>query len=435
MLATSLYLIKSCAYVVAFYVPFALVLKRTTFFNVNRAYLVFGLLFSLVLPLYSGFAATSTYSPQDLPFIEPIFTQAELVVSQASESTGSLNIIAVLLIFYLIGVAVRLIKLTLSIAGILKLKKQGEIIVYKNLNVLRTNTSAPFSFFNYIFLPKTFDEQGILEHEAAHVRQYHWIDLLIAELASILLWFNPVMIAYKLSLKQQHEYLADRSVIRSGIDLGKYLISIKHQIELAITSPMTSEFYFQSIKSRINMLTKKRTSIYGLATYTIVLPIIVCLLMAFSPRKHFQIVKHSEIDSIQEELSLSLPIDERNKFSFGSGYGDRIHPIFGVLRLHTGIDLFAEGGVPVVSTQAGVVIKAELSHAWGNLIVVQHDGTYSTSYSHLKSMNVKEGDKVQEGQEIGLVGNTGLSTRDHLHFELLKNGVAIDPLKYLPEIK
>jgi murein DD-endopeptidase MepM/ murein hydrolase activator NlpD len=82
-----------------------------------------------------------------------------------------------------------------------------------------------------------------------------------------------------------------------------------------------------------------------------------------------------------------------------------------------------------------VVVKAQMADSWGNIIVIQHDGIYSTSYSHLKSMDVKAGDKVKKGQVIGLVGHTGLSTKDHLHFELLKNAEAIDPINYLPEIK
>ncbi|MBX2962118.1 MAG: peptidoglycan DD-metalloendopeptidase family protein [Cyclobacteriaceae bacterium] len=419
----------------AFYIPFILILKRTTFFKMNRAYLVLGLLLSFVLPLYNGFTTISSYSPPDLPFMEPIVTQTELVISKAGESSGSLNKSVLLLAIYLFGIAVRLSILTLSIKGILKLKKSGEIVVYRNLNVFKTNTSVPFSFFNYVFLPKTIDDQGILEHEAAHIQQYHWIDLLIVELVSIILWFNPVMIVYKRSLKQQHEYLADQTAIRSGIDIGEYLISIKRQIELAIPFPLTNEFYFLSIKNRINMLTKKRTSVYGLATYTIVLPLIICLIMAFSSRKHFLVIESGGNDSIQEQLSLCLPIDKKNTFLMESGYGERLHPVLGVMRLHTGIDLIAKEGVSVVSTQGGVVIKAQLAEAWGNIIVIQHDDTYATSYSHLKSMNVKEGDKVQKGQEIGLVGNTGLSTKVHLHFELLKNGKAIDPITYLPEIK
>lgn len=433
MISTSLYLVKSCVFVMAFYIPFILFLKKTTFFTINRIYLLLGLLLSFVLPLYAGFATISSYSPPDLPFMEPIAAQTELVISQASEPSGFLNISAFLIIIYWVGIAVRLIRLTFSITGIMKLKKQGEVVAYHELNVFKTDSSVPFSFFNYVFLPKAINDRAILEHEAAHVRQYHWIDLLIVELVSMILWFNPVMIVYKRSLKQQHEYLADQTAIRSGIDVGEYLISIKRQIELAVPSPLTSEFYFLAIKNRINMLTKKRTSFYGLSLYTVVLPLIICLLMAFSPKKHFQIIKSDGNDSLQEQITLSLPIDKKN-FLMESGYGERLHPVLGVMRLHTGIDLAAKEGVPVTATQDGVVVKAELADAWGNIIVIQHAGAYSTSYSHLKSMNVKEGDKVQKGQEIGLVGHTGLSTKDHLHFELHQNGKAIDPIKYLPEI-
>ncbi|HEY4655155.1 MAG TPA: peptidoglycan DD-metalloendopeptidase family protein, partial [Cyclobacteriaceae bacterium] len=335
--------------------------------------------------------------------------------------------------FLLCWNAVRLILLTFSIAGILKLKYRGKIVAYRNLRVVKTNASVPFSFLRYVFLPKAIDDDsGILEHEAAHVRQFHWMDLLIMEFGSIILWFNPVMIVYKRSLKQQHEYLADRSTIMGGINLGEYLTSIRRQIELTIPSPLVSEFYFRSIKSRITMLTKKRTSVYGLVTYTVVLPIIICLLMAFSPRKDFRVI---EGYSIEEQISLCLPIDRKYDFLLASGYGERLHPVLGVMRLHTGIDLVAEEGVPVVSTEDGVVIRAQLAHAWGNIIVVRHDDRYSTSYSHLKSMNVKVGDKVQKGQVIGLVGHTGLSSKDHLHFELLKNGEAVDPIGYLPQIR
>lgn len=434
MLSTGLYLIKSCVYVMAFYIPFILILKRTTFFSVNRIYLVSGLLLSLVLPMYTGFTEIPTYAAPDLPFMEPLVTQTESVISRASEPTGSLSITAILLIIYMGGIAIRLARLTISIAGILKLKYMGELLVYRNLTVVKTDTSVPFSFFRYVFLPKVLNDPGILEHEVAHVRQHHWVDLWIVELVSILLWFNPVLIFYKRSLKQQHEYLADQSVINSGIDLGEYLMSIRQQIELAIPAPLISEFNFQSIKSRINMLTKERTSVYRLAMYPIVLPLIIFLLMAFSPHKQFQLIEPDVMESGQEQLSLGLPMD-KSKFLLESGYGERLHPVLGVMRLHTGIDLVAEEGVPVVSTEEGIVIKAQMAEAWGNIIVVQHEGAYSTSYSHLKSMNVKAGDQVHKGQVIGLVGHTGLSTKDHLHFELLKDDKAIDPIKYLPKMK
>lgn len=428
-----LYLMKSCVYVLAFYIPFILILRRTTFFTVNRTYLLSGLILSFIFPLLTGFSAISSYAPPDLPFMEPVFTQTEGVTSLATEPAVWLHIDALLVIFYLLGIAIRLIRLTFSIAGILKLKYQGEIVAYRNLRVVKTYASVPFSFLNYVFLPKALDDDpGILEHEAAHVRQFHWMDLLVVELVSIILWFNPVMIFYKRSLKQQHEYLADRSTVKSGINVGEYLTSISRQIERTIPSLLISGFNFRSIKNRITMLTRKRTSGYGLVTYTIVLPIIIGLLMAFSPRKDLQI---KEALSIEEQIALCLPIDKKHNFLLQSGYGERLHPVLGVMRLHTGIDLVAEEGVPVVSTEDGIVIRAQLAHAWGNIIVVKHDDTYSTSYSHLKSMDVKEGDKVRKGQVIGLVGHTGLSSKDHLHFELLKDGEAIDPISYLPQIR
>ncbi len=434
MLSIGLYLMKSCAYVIAFYIPYILILKHTTFFTANRIYLVTGLLLSFVFPLYTGVAVIPAYTPPEIPFMEPLVNQTESIISQVNNPAGSLNTVELLMIFYLAGIAIRLIQLTFSIAAVLKLKRQGEVLAYRSVMVVKTNTSVPFSFFKYVFFPKTLDDSGILEHEAAHVRHYHWVDLWIVEFVSIMHWFNPVMIVYKRSLKQQHEYQADRSAIKSGINLEEYLMSIRQQIELAISAPLISEFYFQSIKNRIHMLTKERTSVYRLATYPIVLPVIIFLLMAFSPPKQTKLIEQGVIDSSQEEISLGLPID-KNKFLMESGYGERLHPVLGVMRLHTGIDLVAEEGVPVVSTEGGVVIKAQLAEAWGNIIVVQHDGAYSTSYSHLKTINVKEGDRVEKGQKIGLVGHTGLSTKDHLHFELLKNGKAIDPINYLPQIK
>lgn len=435
MLSISVFLIKACVYAIAFYIPFALLIKRSTFFTINRVYLVSGLFLSFVLPLYAGPITMPPYGPPDLPFMEPLIIQTESVISQATEPTGSSNIIDLIFSLYLAGVGVRLFLLTISIHDILKLINKGEVVAYQNLKVVKADTPVPFSFLNYVLLPQTIVSPGIMEHESAHVRQYHWLDLLIAEFAFIILWFNPVMIAYKHSLKQQHEYLADRSAIKSGISIADYLTGIKQQIEPAIDSPLTSAFSFHSIKNRINMMTRKRTPVYGLATYTIVLPVIFCLLMAFSPRKHFQIAIPEGIDSIYGEVTLGLPIDKEYDFSLASGYGERMHPVLGVMRLHTGIDLVAEEGVPVVSTEAGVVIKAHLAHAWGNIIVIQHDDKYSTSYSHLKSMNVKVGDTVKKGEVIGLVGHTGLSSKDHLHFELHENGVAIDPAKHLPQIK
>jgi hypothetical protein len=294
---------------------------------------------------------------------------------------------------------------------------------------------ATFSFMNWIFLQNESINHEIFEHESAHVLQFHLLDLIIMEAASIALWFNPIMIFYYRSLKQQHEYLADRLVIDKNVSVENYLRLIGQHIESTANNHLVSSFHFQSVKKRINMITSRRTSVYWSGLYCITLPIIFCLLVAFSPRKSFLIKSPLESDSTQSETSFALPIDKKENARLESGFGERMHPVLGTKRMHTGIDLVAEGGVPVLSVEEGEVLVSHFAEGWGNIIMVQHDNTYSTSYSHLKTMNVKKGDKVSKGQIIGLVGNTGLATKNHLHFEIHKNGEAIDPVNYLPDLK
>ncbi len=428
---TGIYLIKVCVYILAFYFPFSLFLRHTTFFTLNRIFLVSGLLLSFVLPLYTGPVPDHIYEQANLLVMEPLLEQKESVVSRASEPAGMPGTAILLVAIYFLGVFLRLIRMISSLAGIIRLKQRGESEAYDGVRVVNTDTPIPFAFLSYVFMPGWVRDSAILHHEAAHVRQYHWIDLLIAEAASIILWFNPVMIFYNRSLKQQHEYLADQSAIQSGIDLGKYLASIRNQIERTISTSLVSEFHFKSIKSRINMLTRKKTPVFVSVSYATVLPIILFGLTAFSP-KRLPGGRQDQIQFTQDPMSFAMPIDKEDTYTLESGYGERVHPVLGVTRMHTGIDMVAESGVPVVSAEAGTVVKAEFLKMWGNIIVVRHNDTYATSYSHLKSMAVREGDEVRKGQVIGQVGNTGLSGRNHLHFELLRNDKAIDPMTYLP---
>lgn len=433
LVSAGLYLIKVCAYILAFYCPFTLLLRHTTFFSLNRVFLVAGLLLSFALPLYTGPVPSHIYEPADL-LVEPLIEQTVSVVSTASEPAGVGRIATVLLAIYFPGVLVRLIRVFSSVVGIIRLKQQGESDAYDGARVVRTDARVPFTFFRYVFMPRGVEDPAILRHEAAHVRQRHWVDLLIAEGASIALWFNPVMIFYRRSIKQQHEYLADQSATAGGIDIGKYLASIGSQVQRSMSASLVSEFHFKSIKSRINMLTRKRTPQFVSVSYATVLPIILFGLTAFSP-KRLPAVLHEQMQFTGDPISLGMPIDKGNTYTLESGYGERMHPMLGVKRMHTGIDLVAESGVPVVSAEAGTVVKAQLLKSWGNIIVVRHDDTYATSYSHLKSISVREGDEVRKGQVIGEVGDTGLSVKSHLHFEVLRHGKAVDPVGYLPGIR
>jgi murein DD-endopeptidase MepM/ murein hydrolase activator NlpD len=118
-----------------------------------------------------------------------------------------------------------------------------------------------------------------------------------------------------------------------------------------------------------------------------------------------------------------------------SGYGWRTHPIFGYRSLHDGIDIGAACGTPVVAAAAGTVLSQYASSSYGNRVIIDHGlvggvGLATTS-NHLSSFAVTAGARVERGQVIGHVGSTGWSTGCHLHFSVLRNGVAVDPAPWL----
>ncbi|HEY7457822.1 MAG TPA: M23 family metallopeptidase [Xanthobacteraceae bacterium] len=117
---------------------------------------------------------------------------------------------------------------------------------------------------------------------------------------------------------------------------------------------------------------------------------------------------------------------------FRSGFGPRKHPILGYVRMHTGIDWAEDTGAPVFAAGNGTVIKAEWDRGgYGRRIEVQHLNGYMTAYSHLSGFarGIQPGGKVRQGQVLGYVGSTGLSTGPHLHYEVLINGNFVDPMR------
>jgi murein DD-endopeptidase MepM/ murein hydrolase activator NlpD len=112
---------------------------------------------------------------------------------------------------------------------------------------------------------------------------------------------------------------------------------------------------------------------------------------------------------------------------FSSGFGMRRHPILGYNRMHKGIDIAAPWGAPVYAATDGVVQFAGRSSGYGNFIKLNHGGAFGTGYGHLSRILVRNGQSVRKGQQIGAVGSTGMSTGPHLHYELYKNGGAVNP--------
>jgi len=114
-----------------------------------------------------------------------------------------------------------------------------------------------------------------------------------------------------------------------------------------------------------------------------------------------------------------------------SGFGPRVHPIYGDARVHTGIDLGASSGTPIRAAGDGVVVSAGSQGGYGNATIIDHGGGIATLYAHQSSIGVSAGQRVTAGQTIGRVGCTGSCTGPHLHFEVRRNGDPVNPVPYL----
>ena len=114
-----------------------------------------------------------------------------------------------------------------------------------------------------------------------------------------------------------------------------------------------------------------------------------------------------------------------------SQYGMRTHPITGIYKLHTGVDIGAPRGSNFIAANDGIVIKAEYNIAYGNMVVIDHGGGITTLYAHGDEILVEIGQKVTQGTPILIVGSTGYSTGPHAHFEVRVNGNPVEPLDYI----
>ena len=126
--------------------------------------------------------------------------------------------------------------------------------------------------------------------------------------------------------------------------------------------------------------------------------------------------------------TLAMPLENTR---LGSPFGPRIHPIFTDTRLHTGIDMSGAAGEQILSSGDGIVVYAEETSGYGNVVVVDHGNTIATLYAHMTADAVWVGLEVAEGDLLGFVGSTGYSTGPHLHYEVRINGQPVDPMPYL----
>lgn len=277
------YLLRSGACLAIFYVFFRLSLMKDTNFSLNRAFLLGSAVLSLVLPLLripSPIAKTVIHSPS--PAL-PLTAEAATV----ARSAPALELADVLLAVYAAGAGLFLLLFLIRIGRLALLAGRCGCERRRGLKIVLCGRSgASFSFFNFVFLDRESVPAGdfdrILAHELAHVRQLHSFDIVLSEVLTVIQWFNPFVWPYRRSLRETHEYLADRAVIAQGCGLARYQLLIVEQHVGGRLLELASSFRTSQIKRRIAMLSKQQTK--GLARWKplLILPLALVFVLAFA---------------------------------------------------------------------------------------------------------------------------------------------------------
>lgn len=142
------------------------------------------------------------------------------------------------------------------------------------------------------------------------------------------------------------------------------------------------------------------------------------------------VVLAKEKEKMLASIPAILPVKIQDLTRMASGFSMRMHPILKISKFHKGMDFTAPIGTPVFASGNGTVIRSERSATFGNVVYIDHGYGYKTIYAHLSKLIAKNGEKINRGDLLGLVGNTGRSVSSHLHYEVHKNDIAVNPINF-----
>jgi len=293
------YLIKVSAILVLFYVCYKMFLNGETFFESNRSFLLLGLVLAFLLPLIT----ITKYIAVEPTINENAFVLDDaLLQSQLMLENNSSFFITLITYLYVVGVLFCLGRFLLQFKALISLLiKSTKQRVASYIYVITKNIISPFSFFNWIvFNPNQFSDielEQIINHEKVHAKQLHSIDILLAELICIVLWFNPLVWLYKKDLRQNLEFIADKNA-QATTNCKK---SYQHLL-LKTSLPnyqiaLTNNFYNSLIKKRIVMLHKNKSKNRNQLKFLIVLPALVLFLMSFNTKDIYIEAKSSNTET------------------------------------------------------------------------------------------------------------------------------------------
>ena len=325
------YILKSAACLAVFYLFYKLLMSRDTFHRFNRFALLGLLVLSSVLPLVEVSVNRPAPVHETMLTLEQLLLLADVqaegeIVSQPTTALW----VRVALLVYLAGIVFFAVRNLWSLGRLGVLLRRGRLErladwlpgrVENVRLVVHNRDIAPFSWMRYIVLSrKDLEENGreILIHELAHIRNHHSWDLLLADLCIFVQWFNPAAWLLKQELQTIHEYEADDTVLREGVDAKKYqMLLIKKAVGTRLYSmansfnhSMANSFNHSSLKKRITMMLKEKSNPWARVKYLYVLPLAALAVTAFARPEVSAVtdeISSAKVNDLAEMVKTNLP--------------------------------------------------------------------------------------------------------------------------------
>ncbi|GGE39491.1 M56 family metallopeptidase [Psychroflexus planctonicus] len=315
-----IYIGKASVLISVFLCIYKLLLSRESFLQVNRLYLVLGLLLSFSLPLitFTNVEITEVEIPLQNNIVEPtiayveqqipVATTPEVEAVQQPTFWEQITWYEILLSMYVLGILFFLGKLIYQSSSLLKLLHKAKKIKQNGICYFEAEQKIEaFSFFNIMaYNPNLHDKKElniIKTHEKIHIKQWHSIDMLLGNLACIFLWFLPFVYSYRASIDENLEYIADAKTAEKTKSVKQYQYTLLNYFSLETNMQYASYFFKQSsLKNRIMMLNKEKSKAVNLYKYTFILPLIIGFIWFFQTETLAKEV-YIEVEKPKSEIS------------------------------------------------------------------------------------------------------------------------------------
>lgn len=323
------YLLKVSVSMAVVYLFYHFILRKLTFYNHNRLYLLGYTFISFLIPFINVspvLEKNDWISSEVITWVPVIYSAS---VQEPVVTSANFNVLDLLPFVLAAGILIMLIRLGIQLISFRKLLKKATPIHTEGLKVYQVDENIiPFSFGNSIFINQSLHNQEelkeIIRHEFVHVRQKHSLDILWAEFLCLVNWFNPFAWLLKKAIRQNLEFIADRKVIEKGTNKKEYqylLLKVlgNHQYSIA------TQFNFSSLKKRIAMMNKLKSTKLNLLRFLFVLPLFAIILLSFrkqlgdtthhrySPEMYREVVRVDTVPEVTSPNSKGYIINVKDK--------------------------------------------------------------------------------------------------------------------------